>query len=78
MDARAAAVFFVLIVVFQGNPSCALESCVFNSARLATCVLPVCKLSCLVDAKVRHAKYKDGWCDGFINAVCFCRLCHHS
>uniref|UniRef100_A0A0D9XIQ8 Hydrophobic seed protein domain-containing protein n=1 Tax=Leersia perrieri TaxID=77586 RepID=A0A0D9XIQ8_9ORYZ len=38
MDARAAAVFFLVILVFQGNPSCAVESCIFNSGPLVTCM----------------------------------------
>ncbi|KAF2913077.1 hypothetical protein DAI22_10g062000 [Oryza sativa Japonica Group] len=78
MDARAAAIFFLLILVYQENPSCALESCIFNSARLVTCFPPFCKVACLADAKAHHAKYKDGWCDGFVNGICVCRLCFDS
>uniref|UniRef100_J3N1W3 Knottin scorpion toxin-like domain-containing protein n=1 Tax=Oryza brachyantha TaxID=4533 RepID=J3N1W3_ORYBR len=76
MDARAAACFFLLLLVFQGNPTSADESCIFTSAHLPTCILPFCKFACVVDARSHHAKYKDGWCRGFFNGVCTCQLCY--
>uniref|UniRef100_A0A0E0B976 Uncharacterized protein n=1 Tax=Oryza glumipatula TaxID=40148 RepID=A0A0E0B976_9ORYZ len=76
MDARAATFFFLLLVVFQGNPCSADDTCIYTSAHLVTCVTPVCKFACVVDARAHHAKYRNGWCKGFFNGN-GCESCNH-
>uniref|UniRef100_J3N1W2 Uncharacterized protein n=1 Tax=Oryza brachyantha TaxID=4533 RepID=J3N1W2_ORYBR len=75
MDTRAATFFFLVLLIFQANPSAAVEYCIFTGARMLMCMQPTRGFGCMIDAATRHLKYKDSWCDDFFRGTCRCKLC---
>ncbi|KAF2913078.1 hypothetical protein DAI22_10g062100 [Oryza sativa Japonica Group] len=78
MDARAATILLLVLLIFQANPSSAEESCIITGARMLMCMQPTCFCGCELDAAVHHAQLKDTWCEGFFRGFCRCKLCNNS